>query len=252
MIVCGVMTLVLVGPVAPIALRQIPGYADPNLTIPTAVEYLSQNWQAYLAGYAFDSGWARGFATGWLWAALFVVAAGVLLAWRTMSRSVPLGLLLLWLVGGLALYYVAVLDRGAFNVRYSSFVTPALYALMGVGLAAWNRFWKPLPAVALVVVVALWPHAIVADLYSERSAREDIAGVTAWLREHAGPEAVIFVDQKYPFGFYYQRYAIDPEQTAVGPEAAAARYLFVDINTIDRAIVHLGAGRGRGLLGAMV
>ncbi len=44
--------------------------------------------------------------------------------------------LLAWLSGGLALYYVAVLDRNAFNVRYSSFVTPALYALFGIGLAA--------------------------------------------------------------------------------------------------------------------
>ena len=39
------------------------------------------------------------------------------------------------LFGALALYYLAVVDRGAFNVRYSSFVTPALYAAFGVAAA---------------------------------------------------------------------------------------------------------------------
>jgi hypothetical protein len=238
MLLCGGATLLLVVPVLPIALRQIPDYANPNLTIPTLGDYLLQNWQAYLGGYAFDGGWMGGAATGWLWAVLVLVAAGLVMALRQAERVTPLGFLLLWLVGGLALYYVAVLDRGAFNVRYSSFVTPALYALMGVGLTAWSRQGKPLAtvatvAVAMISVVAFWPQALQADLYGERGAREDIAGVTDWLREHAGPDAVIFVDQKYPFGFYYGRYAIDPAEAAVGPEAAPARYLFVDINTID-------------------
>jgi hypothetical protein len=44
------------------------------------------------------------------------------------------------------------------------------------------------------------------------------------------------VDQKYPFGFYYGRYAIDPDVTPHGTEPAPARYLFVDINTIDRRL----------------
>jgi hypothetical protein len=76
--------------------------------------------------------------------------------------------------------------------------------------------------------------ALHADLYDPRFAREDIAGVTGWLRQVADTEDVIFVDQKYPFGFYYQRYAIDPATIPSGPEAAPARYLFVDINTVDR------------------
>jgi hypothetical protein len=57
---------------------------------------------------------------------------------------------LTWLLGGLALYYVAVLDRNAFNVRYASFVTPALYTLIAVGLAGFGRWWKPLPYLLLV------------------------------------------------------------------------------------------------------
>jgi hypothetical protein len=149
-----------------------------------------------------------------------------------------------WLLGSLALYYVAVVDRGAFNVRYASFVTPALYGLLGIGLAGWSRWWPPLAAVATVFVVALWPQATYADLYAARFAREDIAAVTAWLRDHAGPDDVILVDQKYPFGFYYDRYAIAPAEEPTGAEAAPARYLFVDINTID-ARLNQWAGAAR-------
>jgi hypothetical protein len=169
-------------------------------------------------------------------AALFGLG-GALLATRAAGpRAALLTFLWAWLVGCLALYYVAVLDRGAFNVRYSSFVTPALYALLGIGLAAWARWGRPLAVVAGAATLALWPRAIYADLYDPRFAREDIAGVARWLNDQTGPDDVILVDQKYPFGSYYRRYAIDPQATPSGPEAAAARYLFVDINTVDQVL----------------
>jgi mannosyltransferase len=241
MLTCGLATTLLVAPIAPIALRQIPGYANPNLTVPTVVEYLSQNWQAYWGGYAFLPTLGQGWATVWLWASVVVAVGGVVLAWLATQRKTPLGFLLLWLFVGLALYYVAVLDRGAFNVRYSSFVTPALYATIGVGLSALARLWRPVAVLALALLMAIWPQAIRADLYDDQFSREDISGVTEWLREHAEPGAVIFVDQKYPFGFYYHRYAIDSKLSAStldssADELAPARYLFVDINTIDQEL----------------
>ena len=236
MFVCGAATALLVAPVAPIAMRQIPVYANPNLTIPTVASYLTQNWQAYWGGYAFEPTLGQGLAQSWLWVAVLLASGGLVLAWLVAQQKTPLAVLLLWVFGGLALYYVAVLDRGAFNVRYSSFITPALYALIGVALVAWSRLWKPLVVAALVVALAIWPQAIYADLYDDRFAREDIAGVTAWLRQHAEPGAVIFVDQKYPFGFYYDRYVIDSAATPSGGETAPARYLFVDINTIDQRL----------------
>jgi hypothetical protein len=168
-----------------------------------------------------------------------------MLAAFTHHAKTPLLILLLWLVGGLALYYVAVLDRGAFNVRYASFVTPALYALMGVAVVALGQQWRVLGMGALVVGVAVWPLALCADLYETRFAREDIAGVTAWLRARADADSVIFVDQKYPFGFYYDRYAIDADATPTGDEAAPARYLFVDINTIDAQLQAWAANASR-------
>ncbi|MCC6458453.1 MAG: hypothetical protein IT328_26120 [Caldilineaceae bacterium] len=236
MLVCGLATVILVAPIAPIAMRQIPVYDNPNLTVPTIMGYLTENWQAYWGGYAFSAIPGQGWASTWLWGCVVLVGGGALLAWQAAAYKTPLAFLLLWVFGGLALYYVAVLDRGAFNVRYSSFITPALYALVGVALTAWSRLWKPLAVVGMAIALALWPQAIYADLYDDRFAREDIAGVTAWLRQHAGSDAVIFVDQKYPFGFYYERYAIDPAALPTGREPAPARYLFVDINTIDQRL----------------
>lgn len=234
---CGLATVALLLPVVPIALRQIPGYANPNLTVPTLAGYLTENWRAYLGGYAFSAEWAGGRSSFWLWSVLALGAVGlVLVTLRRGAARLPLSFLLMWLVGGLALYYVAVLDRNAFNVRYASFITPALYALLGAAVAGWSLWVRPMGLVALLMVVALWPQAVRADLTDPAFAREDISGVTAWLRNQVQAGDVIFVDQKYPFGFYYDRYAIDPAVTPVGDEVAPARYLFVDINTIDRRL----------------
>ena len=232
--VCGLGTAALVAPIAPIALRQIPDYANPNLVVPTLTEYLRQNWQAYWAGYAFDTAWVGGNGGLWLWgAAAIILAALVVLLVKQFSPFTLFGAA--WLVGATVLYYLAVLDRGAFNVRYSSFVTPALYALAGAGLVELVRLRRAL-LIAAPVAVMLWPVALTNDLWDTRFDREDMSGVVRWLHRSAGPNDVIFVDQKYPFGFYYERYTVEADVEPTGPEAAPARYLFVDINTLDRQL----------------
>ncbi|MGL4651821.1 MAG: hypothetical protein ACRC1H_20600, partial [Caldilineaceae bacterium] len=248
---CGLTMTLLLSPLASIALRQIPGYANPNLTVPSVPAYLIANVQGHLAGYAWDPNRLFGMAAWWLWGAVVLVAIGLVLGvvagrsqYSSLERNAStqaLLFLLVWLFGGLTLYYVAVLDRGAFNVRYSAFVTPALFALIGVGIAGWQRFWLP---VLLIVAVGL-PTFVQADLYDSRFDREDIAGVTQWLRDETRPGDVIFVDQKYPFGFYYDRYSIDTEETPSGSEAAPARYLFVDINTLDSRLNEWAANAER-------
>ncbi len=235
------MSLLLV-PILPIALRQIPGYANPNLGIPSLGDYLWQNWQAYIAGYAFDPAMLNGNGNNWLWVILGLVLLGTLLhlmATRDAllaTHHTQYSFLLAWLVGGLVLYYIAVLDRGAFNVRYSSFVTPALYVMLGLALAAWGRRWWLLTVAGLVLLAVGIVPLVQADVYDSRFGREDIAGVTGWLRATVSPNDLILVDQKYPFGFYYQRYTIAANATPSGPEAAPARYLFVDINTLDQQL----------------
>jgi len=252
----GLLMTLLVLPIAPIALRQIPGYENPNIAIVGVDEYLRQNWHAYLGGYAFDPALLGGFGEIWLWGALVVAGIGVLVGTRKgekrretisnlpspiaqsprLSFSLALCFTLTWLFGGLALYYLAVLDRNAFNVRYASFVTPALYTVIAVGLVGFGRWWRPLPyLLAAGLVVGLAPAAW-ADLYDSRFDREHIAAATAWLRANTTADDVVFVDQKYPFGFYYQPYTVDAEAAPPASDTAPARYLFVDINTIDERL----------------
>ena len=238
-VLTGTAMTVLLLPLIPIALRQIPDYANPNLTVPTVTDYLVQNWTGFLGGYAWS---ASPLGNVWLWIALGLLAVSLQPLALSLRRPhsqfsiFNFQFSILWLFGGLALYYIAVMDRGAFNIRYSGFVTPALYALLGMGAATLGRIWKPLPLLgAAILLVGLLPAAQ-ADLTDTRFFREDTAGAAAWLRASTGPGDVIFVDQKYPFGFYYGRYAIDPSATPVGPELAPARYLFVDINTIDQGL----------------
>ncbi len=238
----GLLTALLFAPIIPVALRQIPTYANPNLTVPSVGAYLAQNVRGHLGGYAYDPAAWRGSAAWWPWAMLLVAAIGLLLlasgrlrqAGAARSRFLIEGsFLLVWLLGGLGLYYIAVLDRGAFNIRYSALVTPALLVLLGAGVAGWGK-WGSVSAAALLLA-GLLPLAR-ADLYDTRFAREDIAGATAWLRANSRPGDLILVDQKYPFGFYYKRYAAEPADIPTGPEVAPARYLFVDINNVDERL----------------
>mgnify|MGYP000026061654 CR=1 FL=1 len=260
----GIGLTLLVLPITPIALRQIPGYENPNLTIPSWQSYLVQNWQAYLGGYPFTPdmfGVSQYFTgTNWLWitACLLALGLGLVIALSLavnpmLRRSVvtvnvqsprpqhtPLAFLFVWLFGGLALYYIAVLDRGAFNVRYSSFVTPALYAVLGIALAAFSKLGKIISIIVAVIIAMGMGIASYVDLYDSRFAREDMSSTAAWLHENTSSNDLILVDQKYPFGFYHQRYAIDPLEPltneATNAGEAAARYLFVDANTIDQTL----------------
>ena len=191
LVLTGLGMTLLVLPAAPIALRQIPGYRNPNLTVPSLADYLAANWTGHLGGYAWQSErLARlGLGSWWLWAVLGVLTLGV---GRTMARQggqetgrqgggevrkwTGVSFLLAWLLGGLALYYIAVVDRGAFNVRYSSFVTPALYGLLGLGLAGLGRWRRGLPILGVALVLAGMLPGAWADLTDSRFFREDTAG----------------------------------------------------------------------------
>lgn len=242
-LVTGLATVVLFLPLLPVALRQIPGYANPNLTVPGVVTYLLQNFEGHVGGYAYEAAALGGYANIWLIASL-VLAAGGLVALIVRHRRAQGGatapafateitFLIVWLVGGLFFYYIGILRVGAFNIRYSSIVTPALIALLGAGIAGWGR-WLAVPVLALLL--AGFQPLLRADLFDDRFAREDIAGVTKWLRENTHEGDVIFVDQKYPFPFYYQRFTTRPDEDPSGPEPAPARYLFVDANDLDQKL----------------
>jgi len=243
----GLVALLLFAAVIPIALRQIPGYKNPNLTLPTLSGYLAQLYRAFTLGeFVPEKVWAWG---QWLWGGLIAVGA---LLWLisdlrppTSDRR-PLSLLLTWLFGGLAIFYGVLIARSAFNPRYISFILPALWALAGWALWGWRRVARSLPWLGLALILGLSLPSLRADLFDPAHFREDMTGVTAYLAAHATPEDIILVDQRYPFGFYWPRWNNDfdgfpPDQP---PDVAPAQYLFVDIDHIDERLTAL-AGRAQ-------
>ncbi len=78
--------------------------------------------------------------------------------------------------------------------------------------------------------------------------RDDTRGLIAWLDEHSDPARdLILVDQRYPFGFYYDRWdslagGFPPAEPA---NRTPAQYLFVDLNTLADRLTQLTQGRAR-------
>jgi len=228
---------ILFAPVIPIALRQIPGYDNPNLTLPTLGGYLSQLYRAFTMGeFAPEDVWGWG---KWLWGAL--LAGGVVfhlwrgrrwMAWRAWS------LMLVWLFGGLAIFYGVLIARSAFNPRYISFILPAAWALTGWALVGWRYLARPLPWVGMALLVGISLPSLHADLYDPAHFREDMTSVVRYLEANATPDDIILVDQRYPFGFYWQRWNNDFDgfPPAEPADQAPAQYLFVDINHIDQRL----------------
>ncbi len=255
----GAVVILLFAPVTPIALRQIPGYKNPNLTLPTLGGYLSQLYRAFTLGeFAPEDVWRVG---AWVWGAL--ILGGAALSVISFQFSVFSGgkekvsrhwtwdmgrwtLLATWLFGGLAIFYGVLIARSAFNPRYISFILPALWALGGWALLGWRKLARPLPWLALAAILALTIPSLRADFFDPAHFREDMTGVVTYLKARATPDDIILVDQRYPFGFYWQRWNNDfdgfpPPEPA---NQAPAQYLFVDIDHIDERLTEL-AGRAQ-------
>ena len=233
----GLLAALLCLPAVPVALRQIPGYHNPNLNLPDLRSYLGQLARAFALGeHAPETAWAWG---RWLW--LLLPLGGAALALRAPNRRPRLALLALWLFGGLGAYYLLLMRRSAFNPRYISFVLPALWALAGWALTGWRRVAKPLPWVLTAALVAVAIPSLYADLADPQYFHDDTRGVVAWLEEHATTQDVILVDQRYPFGFYWERwdssaYGFPPAEPADQPPA---QYLFVDLNQLAERLTEL-------------
>jgi mannosyltransferase len=234
----GLVALLLCLPALPVALRQIPGYENPNLNLPAVRAYLGQLTQAFTLGeHVPEAVWAWG---RWLW--LLLPLGGALLALRDRAlvrQRSRLALLGLWLFGGLALYYLML--SSAFNPRYISFVLPALWALAGWALTGWRRLFKPLPWILTAVLLGAAIPSLHADLTDPQYYHVDTRGVVAWLEKHATTQDIILVDQRYPFGFYWERwdssaYGFPPVEPADQPPA---QYLFVDLNHLDERLTEL-------------
>ena len=257
------IAILIVAPIIPIAWRQIPGYNNPNLSLPSLGAYLAQLYRAFTLGeFVPPKAWMVG---KWLWSGWIVLGA-LLWLWPSITKRSSLmrsfvsrlparpamnrgdgtnwiawSLLVVWLVGGLAVFYAILIARSAFNPRYISFVLPALWGLTGWALLGLRRWARPIPWLALGTILIFFAPSLQADLFDPAYFREDMTSVVNYLQNHATPADMILVDQRYPFGFYWQRwnnefYGMPPDAPADG---APAQYLFVDIDRIDERLSQL-------------
>ncbi len=264
-LLAGLLTAVLCLPGLPVALRQIPSYRNPNLVVPRVGEYLAELARVYGLGEHLDAvvaqPWVWGLA-GWLvigWVLGLVMwrrgDAGTggrgerLPHTRTTQYAIRNTLFALaWAILPIIIYYLVIRDRATFATRYISFALPGWLLLGGLALAGWAKVGRWAGALAAVALVVILTPGLRGDLFDPRFFREDVRGLVTWLKANTDPNRdLILVDQRYPFGFYYERWnnAPDGSPPAEPPSLAPAQYLFVDINTVTERLTDLAQGRGR-------
>ena len=155
---------------------------------------------------------------------------------------------LAWAILPVIIYYLVIRDRATFATRYISFALPGWLLLGGLALAGWAKLGRWAGALAAVALIIILAPGLRGDLFDPRFFREDTRGLVTWLKQNTDPSRdLILVDQRYPFGFYYERWNNRPDGSppAGPPNLAPAQYLFVDINTIAQRLTDLAKGRDR-------
>ncbi len=237
----GVWSLLLFSPQALRAYQQIAPYGNPNLQVPSWLEYLRTLWQTFTVGLPAWPPWTIGgmLLTG----ALFLVATLRGLHQRASRPAVAF--LLASVIIPITLYYVVLVERATFAPRYISFVVPFMALLVGFGLEQLHR-WRLVSLSTTLALVVFLTAGIYADQFNPDYFREDTSGLATWLMEAAGPEDVILVDVPYPLGFYYPRFSKRPEHPPPpSPQVAPAYYLFVDAQTVADRLNRLAQGKQR-------
>ena len=261
----GLLTALLCLPGLPVALRQIPSYRNPNLVVPPVGGYLAELARVYGLGEHLDAAVAQPWVwalAGWLvigWVLGLVMGrrgdagtrgSGERLSYtRTTHHAIRNTLFALaWALLPLLIYYLVIRDRATFATRYISFALPGWLLLGGLALRGWAKLGRWAGALAAVALIVILAPGLRGDLSDPRFFREDTRGLVTWLKQNTDPRRdLILVDQRYPFGFYYERWNNAPEGSppAEPQDMAPAQYLFVDINTVAERLTDLAKGRGR-------
>ena len=242
----GLLTALLCLPGLPVALRQIPSYRNPNLVVPPVGAYLAELARVYGLGEHLDAAAAQPWVwalAGWLvigWVLAVVMWGRGDTATRrhgdtanhAMHPDRPSTVLqeahtvhppfvtrhsslvirhslfaLAWAILPVIIYYLVIRDRATFATRYISFALPGWLLLGGLALAGWAKLGRWAGALAAVALVVILAPGLRGDLFDPRFFREDTRGLVTWLKQNTDPSRdLILVDQRYPFGFYYERW----------------------------------------------
>ncbi len=150
-----------------LALHQVTGYTNPNLTPPGLGQFISRSWQAYTVGLTLDPTLA--------WWGMMLIAAGLIASWVSVLFSTASGaryqvsgvkspaagvqsearqtqvsskisshsllltpyflFLASWFLLPLAAYFLVLQRQPSFEPRYMMLVTPALFLLLALGIS---------------------------------------------------------------------------------------------------------------------
>jgi hypothetical protein len=238
--------LVLFTPQLFLALRQITGYTNPNLTPPSLSDFILRTWQAYTVGLTLNPALAS-------WG-MALIAAILFISWLLLLFSQPqkpspivhyslfivhFSFLMAWFFLPLVAYFFVLQRQPSFEPRYLMLVTPALFLLWGVGLSNPTQVTGRLKQAARYLLILISLAVLLTGLYSYSTDptyfKDDSAGVADWLATETTANDLIYVDVPHPFHYYADQ----------GGIAAPLRYLFVDIHTAAETLSRETAGRER-------
>ncbi|RLC76803.1 MAG: hypothetical protein DRI61_12645, partial [Chloroflexi bacterium] len=224
-------------PQLPIAWRQVSGYSNPNLAIPSIPAYLGHLAQAWTTGEA----WQSPVVIPLLMLGGALCLTGIAMRWRCSTLDKPL-FLLSWLIPPLVFYYLSFFRRGgAFEPRYIACVSPALYLTIGESCNAWFRMQRRIGVfLGLSACVALLVGLTMEFLHPS-FVREDSRALVSYLAVSSTPQDFIIIDAPFPFNLYWPGFAEQPGASST--EAAPARYLFADIHTVSETLTKWLRGR---------
>ena len=212
--------LVLFLPQLQLALRQVTGYVNPNLTPPTWRHFLRHNWQAYTVGLTIDAAEVQPY----LWGLLALLGLGVALH----LRRRPFAMLLGWLLIPMALYFLVLQRQPSYEPRYLMPVTPSLLLLFAFTIT--TRPWTQLFGVG---VAAIFLIGLDSYFHDPAYAKDEAEAISTFLAAETSPNDIVFVDVPHPFHYY-------------APQIPApTEYLFVDVHTAADALNQRALGRER-------
>ncbi|MBV8084002.1 MAG: glycosyltransferase family 39 protein [Chloroflexi bacterium] len=179
---------------------QVAAY-NVNLWVPNWKLELTQTFTAFEAGQWVPSAEARWLAI----AASMILLAGLvaLMSKRTRRRgqtvTLSAGLIAVESAMALALFQI----RPEFSPRYLMVLATPFYLLLGLGLVALWRVWKPLAPLAAAGLAAVFAVGLWGYEFDPNFQKDDTRTLAQYLESRTTADDVIVLDAPEPLGYYY-------------------------------------------------